>query len=485
MDPRDRYNFILILPDQWRGDCLEHMGHPVVRTPYLDELARHGVSFSRAYTQAPSCIPARASLASGLTPYSAGRPGYTERVPWSYTSYMELLKQDGYQTINVGKTHFYPQRLSLGFEINRLYEVPRHEPDFESDYHGWLRRESGDRVRDHARSHHPNAWNVRVWDEPEYLHNTNWIADTAIDELTKRDPTRPFYLQVGFHRPHAPYDPPRAYYDEYRELAMPSPPLGDWARSHVAREAGLTGWSGSLSQRDQVSMQRAYYAHCTHIDDQIGKLLNFLRLSGLEKNTFVIFLSDHGELLGDHGHLRKMSPLEGSARIPLIVRPPTAGRWRRGEISDDLVTHIDVMPTLLSAAGAHVPSFAEGESLTPILEQHAHAPGSRRVRQFLHGEHSSSAHGWQYIVSPTHKYVWESGSGDEYLFDLATDREERINLATCPTPEASAVLEPMRRTLIDLLGRRNRTGIDGDGLVKDGRLQSGTILPETLPSTES
>jgi arylsulfatase len=464
---QNKPNFIIIFPDQWRGDCLGSVGHPIVETPFLDKIASEGINFTAAYSAAPTCIPARACLATGQTPSSVGRLGYEELVPWTYEkTMMKCLRDEGYQTMQAGKTHFYPQRAALGFEEMRLYEIPIHDKNFESDYHVWLLKESNGKVQDIARQADPNTWVVKTWDDPEYMHPTNWIVDSAIELLWRRDNTRPFFLQIGIHRPHAPYDPPRSYYEMYKNKDLVDVPYGDWSHQYDIPTNDVSCWSGRIPNEYIDKMRKAYFASMTHIDYQIGKLYNWLRKEKLLENTYLIFISDHGEQLGDHCLFRKATPFEGSAKIPLIVRPPVGNEFRRNVKLDHPVTHMDIMPTLLDAAQINIPKEVEGESLLPLFKCNYYP-----WRDFIHGEHANDDHGWQYLTDGKEKYIWETASGKELFFDLVKDPREIKNCIN--QPEYMEKVEIWRQRLIKILSYRTQDGLsDGNTLI------SGKVLPK-------
>lgn len=457
-----RPNVLLFFPDQWRYDCLSGLGH-VTDTPYLDQLMAEGVTFTAAYSPCPSCIATRASLITGQTPNTCGRIGYQDGIPWPYrNTLMRLLRDGGYQTINVGKTHFWPQRANLGFEVNRLYDPQKLEdPAFVSDYHAWLDRETGGRIRDSVFEMSSNTWLANPWVHEERLHPNCWTADVAIEQLVCRDPTRPFFLQVGFHRPPPPIDPPLSWYERYRDRSLPPVPVGDWAAENdvPASDVGEGASRGRLSDHQLDRTRRAYYAQCSHLDFQIGRVLNYMRrLAKILENTWVIFTSDHGELLGDHHLFRKCNGIEGSAKVPLIVRPPRRFAGPRGVRCDAPVAHQDLLPTVLEAAGVELPPRVEGRSLLPLA-----AGQNVPWRQFVHGEHSDR--GWQFVTDGREKYVWNFMTGQELFFDLTCDPRELRNLvADAACAERVAV---WRKRLIDVLAQRPEDGLsDGQRLIR-------------------
>jgi len=465
----NRPNFILIFPDQWRGDCLGSLGH-VVETPYLDEMASEGITFTSAYSACPSCIATRASMATGQSPSSCGRLGYKDKVPWRYeTTLMRCLRDGNYQTLNVGKTHFYPQRAALGFEEMRLYDPQNHEGDFVSDYDAWLRQTTNGRVQDTTAKMSNNSWIVCPWLEEEYLHPNTWTIDTAIELLDRRDPLRPFFLQVGFHRPHPPLDPPLAYFERYLSKQLPPVPMGQWAEEYNHPVTRIDTTSGRLSEELLDRARKAYYAQISHLDFQIGRLLYWLGRRNWLEETYIIFTSDHGELLGDHNLFRKTTPHEGSAKVPFIVRPPSSVKGPRNIQRDEPITHMDVMPTLLEAAEQEIPRSVEGASLQPLIR-------GKDVpwREFIHGEHSRCPQAWQFVTNGKEKYIWETISGKEQFFDLTEDPDEEHNRVEDPQYQQRVQL--WRSRLIEVLAQRPE-----DGLSDGERLIAGESLPAVRP----
>jgi len=458
---KNKPNFVLIFPDQWRGDCLSYLDHYAVHTPFIDKIAENGVIFSAAYSEAPTCIPARACLATGQTPSTCGRLGFKNGVPWKYeTTFMKCLRDSGYQTLCSGKTHFYPERVALGFEEMRRYDVSNVSGDFESDYHAWLDRETKGMVRDTAKDIDPNGFVTKPWLYPEYLHPNTWTVDSAIELLSRRDPTRPFFIQVGFQRPHLPNDPPVEYYNMYKDRELPPPPIGDWVDKKNIKY--------SPEAVDRV--RRGYFAQIEHIDMQIGRLLNWVDFSKEAEDTFVIFISDHGEMLGDHGMDHKRKPFEGSAKIPYIIMPPKNLDCKKGVTSKEPVVLMDIMPTLLEFVGINIPDSVEGLSLKDLIT----GSDNKLKREFIHGEHADINDGWQFVTDGKEKFIWESKSGREWFFDLVKDPREEKDLST--EEKYAERINLWRNRLIGILSKRPQ-----DGLSDGSRLIPGKVLPEVRP----
>ncbi len=464
----DRPNILLLMTDQHRGDCLGMEGHPVLQTPYLDHIGASGSHFRRAYTACPVCIPARRTLMTGRRPASHG-------VLMNYHTWLDgptlpgELSKAGYQAHLVGKLHLWPLRKLYGFASAAWSDSPR--PGVDCDYQRFLRREGvyGPRISS-AHGMDANGWAVRPWHLDERHHFTTWCASMAIDFLERRDPTLPFFLKVSFIHPHQPLTPPRDYYERYMAMDLPEPYVGDWARVFDGPQRGLpvASWRTALEPAVMKQYRAAYYASINHVDDQIGRVLE-----ALPRKTIVLFLADHGEMLGDHQWIRKRSPYEPSARIPMVMRlPQEMGIPQRHEVHQ-VVELMDVMPTLLEAAGAKVPETVEGRSLLPLLRDE-----NPPWREYLHGEcaemptapavphglYGQAGTGQQYLTDGRRKYVWFPGQGAEQYFDLESDPREMHDLAADPARAGEVRL--WRERLVEELEGRPEGFTDGKRLLK-------------------
>ena len=476
-----RPNLLLILCDEMRGDCLGISGHPDVKTPWLDTLAATGIRFTHAYSATPTCIPARAAIHTGMSQEHHGRVGYRDGVRWDYPHTMAgELTAAGYQTECVGKMHVHPLRNSLGYEHITLHDGYLHyyrrpdTPAFEQqrdadDYFHFLRSELGVDADVTVSGIDCNSWLTRAWPYEERFHPTRWVTDQSLDFLRRRDRDRPFFLTVSYVRPHAPYDPPQAYLDMYRDRNLTAPPVGDWEDTESYLKDGRIAAS-STAPADPDMLLRAmagYYACITQMDHEIGRLYMALVEQQLLDNTVILFASDHGEMLGDHYFCRKSLPYEGSARVPMILTGPSDYlRGREGTVSDRLAELRDIMPTLLEAAGAPVPDTVDGLGLL-----HEDGPG------YLHGEHLNGRLSNHFIVTGTDKYIWFSVTGEEQYFDLAADPQELHNAVR--DEECASRVAQLRDLLIKELSGREEGFVDE----KTKKLISGrplTVLLKTV-----
>jgi arylsulfatase len=463
----ERPNIVLICVDQWRGDCLSVAGHPVVQTPFIDQLALDGVRFSKAYSATPTCVAARASLHTGLSQRSHGRVGYKDGISWDYPCTMaDEFTNHGYQTQAVGKMHVYPERSQIGFQNVILHDgflhISRNRYGSYStdDYLPWLRQSAQGNPDYFDHGVNCNSYIARPWDKAEHLHPTNFVVTQSIDFLRRRDPRKPFFLFMSFRAPHPPYDPPAWALDQYLNQPMPAVPVGDWV-DLFADLADPRRPSCQFGEVDPRTLQRAragYYGSMTHIDHQINRFVESLREFQLHTNTYICFVSDHGEMMGDHHFFQKAIPYEGSSRIPLILKGPDSSGIKRGCCHDEIVELRDVMPTLLDCAGLPIPESVEGKSFLSITR------GERGVwRNCLHGEHVVRKQSMHWIRSQRTKYIWFSGSGTEQLFDLSKDPNELHDLAE--DSSYTTALEDSRRALIHELTGREEGFTDGKLLI--------------------
>ena len=470
-------NIVLICTDQMRRDCVGAFGNPEIETPALDTMKRQGCAFTRAYSAVPSCIPARAALLTGLSQEHHGRVGYRDGVRWNYAHTLpgEFAKA-GYHTQCIGKMHVSPARNLLGFQNVLLNDGYMHhgraytENVFDNfcgcnDYLYWLKREKGVDVDIIDDGMEVNSWVCRPWLYEEKYHSTNWTVSESIDFLRRRDPDKPFFLMTSFVAPHPPYTPPRYYYDMYINRPLSDPLMGDWAKQDDADQNGLIYNTdrGIIPPQALKRAKAAYYGSITHIDHQILRLIQAVFEYRQLSNTVFVFLSDHGEMLGDHHLFRKFLPYEGSSGVPLLFYDPGDVLGIRKNRSIPALAELrDVMPTLLDIAGLPIPKELDGKSLLPLMRGE-----TGRVRDFLHGEHTGAEGpdglGNQFIVTEHDKYIWFSRTGRELYFDLDRDPHELHD--AIQDPGCQARINLLRSQLVQLLAGREEGYSDGQRLI--------------------
>ncbi len=452
----DRPNFLVIMTDQQRGDCLSSDGHPALMTPNMDAIGGSGIRFSRAYSTCPVCVPARRSFLSGQFPSTHGMlsNGPSE---WEGPTLPGELQKAGYQTEWVGRgMHQTPPEKRYGFEhmVFKDYRVKgddydqfiaRNEPEGSGGYYGT------------GVMH--NDWTARSWHMEEAYHSTNWSVSESLKFLEHRDHSCPFFLVTSILAPHPPLVPPAFYMDRYLRMDLPDPLIGDWAEPPVNDGIGgeVSGPRVNLQGEALLSARAAYYGLINHIDDQIRRLLN--PVDGVQsrtgRNTVVIFFSDHGEMLGDHFLWRKSLPYEGSARIPYLIQAPVQFGIQRGSVMSHPVCIEDLMPTILDMADVEIPDSVEGQSLLPLML----GEGSLD-REYLHIETSPKYH---CLTDGKEKYIWLVADGTEQFFDLESDPGELKNLAG--DPGRTDRLSWWRSEMIQVLKDRPEGFSDGTQLI--------------------
>lgn len=455
----DKPNIVLIMTDEQRGDAIGGLPDSVVDTPYLTQLRTQGVYFPYAYSACPVCVPARRTLLSGKKPATHGVL-MNYRVSLEGDTLPGLLQKAGYQTHLSGKLHLFPERKRYGFESSDWADgCYSSNPD--NDYNRFL-LENGqfnEAGLSHGMSY--NGYAARPYHLDEKFHYTTWCTDMALRFIERRDKTAPFFLNVSYHQPHAPCTPPAYYYNKYWNADIPEPCVGDWVDDLPNTQNGMpvNAWRVDPSSRNIREYRAGYFGCVEQIDHQIGRILY-----KLPPNTIVIFLSDHGEMLGDHGWIRKRSAYEGSARIPFIMWMPDAYAKKfgikQGTVSDLPVELMDVLPTVLSMADLPIPEDVDGISLLPAMR------GEQVDRDYIHGECcrlETIGTGMQFVTDGKEKYIWYPALAKEQFFDLVIDPQELTDLAK--SKEHVGRIKVWRNRLIKELEGRP------EGFVKQGSLQ--------------
>jgi len=424
-------NLLFVFPDQWRWDWLgchdgadTPYGDVPVRTPNLDRLAARGVRFTQCRTNSPICAPARACLSQGVRYERCGVPGNGYNTPIDSDTIFRRLRDAGYRTACTGKTDLQKHGLFKGLDgwtsaIGQLGFVEsanqcgkwdainsgRHRP---ADVYMASLHASG-HVSTHladydARRADREAGTISTFPTPlPRRHCTDdFCGQQALNMLTRwpTDPTgehaAPWMLWVNFPGPHEPFDPPAELMRRYDGVGFP-PPID---------------WPDDADPQDHQQLRRNYAAMCEGIDEWVGRLIDAIDARGELDDTLIVFASDHGEMLGDHGKWYKGIADEGSVHVPLIVAGPGVPE---GETRDDLVELIDIGATLLAAAGLDVPDAMDARPLS------IHGGTPRDVQL-------SALQNWRMACDGRWKLVLTHGE-PTWLYDLHADPGETVNLA--------------------------------------------------------
>ncbi len=440
-----KLNVLVIISDDLTATALSCYGNTVCQTPNIDRLASRGRRFTRAYCQGTFCGPSRASLLSGYYPHATGVLGYIsprkaigEKATWP-----EHFKNNGYHTARVSK--IFHMGVPGGIEAGTDGEDdPRSWTErYNSPGPEWKAAGAGETLEGNPDGKKPvvggNTFVVVEADGDDMVHSDGKTAAKA-SELIREHKDKPFFLAVGFVRPHVPFVAPKSDYGPFPFDQMPLPEKipGDW---DDIPKAGINYKTSKNMQMDLQKQKKAvggYYASVTFMDRQVGKVLDTLKEHGLEDKTIVIFTSDHGYHLGEHDFWAKVSLHEESALVPLIISVP----GKKPAVCESLVELLDLYPTLSKLCGLEIPSGLQGQDISAMFDDPKHAVReaafSVNGRGFLLREDK-----WAYI-----QYA-ENATGGMELFDMQQDPKQYRNLAH--DPKHQAVVSRFQKQLADKL----------------------------------
>ncbi|MEM8952594.1 MAG: sulfatase-like hydrolase/transferase [Verrucomicrobiota bacterium] len=464
----DLPNIVFIITDQQRYDTIAALGYDHVDTPHLDRLVREGISFSQCHVTAPSCAPSRASLFTGFYPHTTGILKNADR--WTRSWVERLADEGGYHCVNIGKMHTWPFTTPCGFHERQVVENKDRYLEGRYFFDEWdkalaargLVKQQRESYRE--REDYRDALGAFTWDLPEDMHSDVFVGQRASWWLRQYPRTEPLFLQVGFPGPHPPYDPLPAYLERYvhREVPLDEVTPEDLAGQPVAfqkmrRHNCEVDHDSVVHQleptRDARLRQRRHYlANVTMIDHEVGEIMKALEETGYLENTVIVFTSDHGDCLTDHGHSQKWTCYEQVTRVPMIV---WGDGFAGGQTVSDLVQLMDIGPTVLELAGLEVGEEMEAESLLGALRGDLDWQG----RDCVYAEQARDGNfgyaSWMTMVRTERwKLVHLLDEADGQLFDLQEDPGERRNLW------GDVSHDEVKRGLIErLLEWRMRSGV--------------------------
>ncbi len=436
-----RPNILWICTDQQRFDTIAALGNSTIRTPHIDQLLAEGVAFTHAYAQSPVCTPSRAAMLTGRYPRTTGCRQNGQQMPAEERLVTRILADCGYVCGLAGKLHLsscangrVEQRIDDGYQVFHWSHHP--QPDWpENAYTQWL-------------AQHGKTWEELYTGEetrftkrgiPAEFHQTTWCGEMACDFLRQQaGGENPWLFSVNFYAPHHPFDPPGEFLDRYNPAEMPLPKSRPNELDNKPKFQRLDHvWAhnspgyyptGEMTPEEARQVIAAYYAMIEHIDDQVGRMLKVLDETGQRENTLVIFMSDHGEMLGDHGLLLKGPHFyEEAVRVPLVLRWPN--HFREGLKAEGLVELIDLAPTLLECAELPEEPRMQGRSLKKVLTGDA---DPANFREYVYSEYLNAwTHPDAYatmVRTRDEKIVVYHGSEPGELYDLSADPDEFKNL---------------------------------------------------------
>lgn len=452
-------NVLFLTTDQQRFDCIGVNSDGFVQTPNLDALAHDGANLLKFYVNNPVCMPSRASLLTGKYPRNHGVTTNGIVLDESIQNIAHVLGANGYVTGNLGKLHFLPHsgrdhttpHPKYGFDVMVNADEPGCYPDA---YIQWIRKiapEMEEKVRVPIPGvEERGGFDRWIFEAPEELSYSAWVADQTI-EFIDSNSTQPWFAIAGFYLPHAPCNPTQRWHDLYKDVDIPAPLLFEKElddKPNVFRK--IANSSAPANESDWEDFRRYYYASCSMVDFHCGRVIEHLRSIGHLDNTLIVFYSDHGEMAGDHRMMGKHQTNYTSVlHVPAIIRYPA--QVPAGSQITTTMEAVDLMPTILEAIGAEIPSSVDGTSRW-LTVRGLESSGSESVLvEFATPEGQSV----KTIFTNRYKY-WINELGEEVLFDLSRDPNEFINSASDPVYESA--LHTMRALLIaKLLNTEDRS----------------------------
>lgn len=430
---KEKPNVLLIIADDLTTTSVSAYGNLASLTPNIDLLASEGIKFTRAYSQFPVCGPSRASMMSGYYPHASKTFGYTsgrENIGHERKMWPQLFKENGYYTARVSKIFHMGVPGDIEKGTNGADDEASWTQRFNSQGPEWTAEGESELVQGNPFRLKPkkggNVMTIVKAEGGDLLHSDGKTAQKAV-ALIKEQKDKPFFLAVGFVRPHVPFVAPKNYFEAYpyQQVVLPPRVQGDWDDIPANGINYVNSVNGQMSMEQEKKAVAAYYASVAYMDVQVGKVLNALEEEGLADNTIVIFTSDHGFHLGEHRFWMKVSLHEESARVPLIIKVP----GKAPAVRHTLTELIDLYPTLTELVGMDIPKHIQGKSLVQALDD-----PNQEIREFAfsvslyRGNESFllRTDKWAYI-----QYEKDAGAGIE-LYDMHLDPNQFNNLAYYP-----------------------------------------------------
>jgi uncharacterized sulfatase len=439
--PARRPNVLLITADDLNTD-LGTYGHRVVKTPHLDRLAARGVRFVRAYNQFPLCNPSRASMLTGLRPDTIRvydlQTHFRTALP-DVVTLPQMFQRNGYAAARVGKIYHYgnPGQIGTdGFDDPPSWASVVNPRGVDKEEESLLTNFTPKRGLGSALAFHASA-------APDEQHTDGKVAAETV-ALLEKNRDRPFFIAAGFYRPHCPYIAPKKYFDLYPLDRISTKPFSRElldALPAAVRFTNPPNWDLTAEQQREVI--RAYYASISFLDANVGRLLDALDRLELTERTIVVFVSDHGYHLGEHGQWMKQTLFERSARVPLIIAGP--GVSAKGRSSGRVVELLDLFPTLATMApGSPVPGL-EGRSLATLLRDPGAPWDHAAFTQVRRSAGENAFMGYSVRTERWRYTEWDGGTRGTELYDEKTDPDEQQNVAG--DPKYKDVVAEMQRRL--------------------------------------
>ena len=437
-------NILWVVTDQQRFDTLGGVGNPVIHTPNLDTFMTESVTFNNAFVQCPICAPSRGSFMTGRYPHTDGLRANGQRIRPTERLVSRILADQDYACALAGKLHLSPcgvgrveNRIDDGYEVfSWSHDISNSWP-LQNQWVNWLRENNVPYPRPPAGYKDP-VWGMPI--DPKYTQ-TAWCCDEGIRFLRGQKNFNPWLMSVHIFQPHHPFWPTAEYLSHYDPNRMPKPAYreGELENKPIFQKIDHKGAYGGndlsfadTSAGEHQKITAAYYAMIGQVDTDFGRLMRALEESGQADNTIVIFMSDHGEMLGDHGlYLKGPFFYDCLTRVPLIIRWP--GKYKANLRLDALVELIDIAPTMVEAAGIPIPSGMQGQTLRPLLTGETTEGRDSVYTEFFDANALYETPPMAASVrTHTHKVSFYANTQSGELYDLTKDPGEFQNLWNSP-----------------------------------------------------
>lgn len=477
-------NVIYIISDQMRWDVLSCNGNDFIKTPNFQRLADSGVNFTAAYSGNPVCVPARGIMATGCYSHKCMSKDARNYNDGSIVRkhIADLLRENGYCTYGIGKAHCLPYKVNPGFDVYEVAEEGRIEffkqkavlskidgQDIKEDYIEYLRDKG---LYGMQRAHGIGNNDIRAGRSPLFEEDyvDTWSTTRSLnllDNHLKHNNDKPFFLQLGWVKPHAPYDPPEPWDKMYDPLKIPKPQGGIEDLKHMNPTAIGYRLNYLVDQMSDAGIQYSrahYFGLISYLDNQLGRILDFVEKNNLKDNTLIVFTADHGDNIGDHGIFFKSVMTEGSTHIPMLISLP--GRISH-QICNVPVSQEDIVPTICELDKVGSSDRLDGVSLVDMLDGKI-----EKHKAFVISQHGSDRCMTMMIRQDNFKYCFSRYESTEELYDLSVDPYEQNNLAED---------EKWQDKLIDMRQTANQWCLDNEHepvLNTDGSLTYSEFKPQ-------
>jgi choline-sulfatase len=424
-------NILFIISDDLTTTAVSAYENKFSTTPNIDQLATEGIRYTKAYSQYPVCGPSRASFLTGYYPSATKTFGYVsgrKNIGPDRKTWPQLFKENGYYTARVSKIYHMGVPIDIEKGSNGQDDEASWTERFNSKGPEWKALGKAELVQGNPdgkiERKGGNVMTIVKAEGDDLVHSDGKTAKKAI-EIIKEHKNKPFFLAVGFVRPHVPFVAPKSYFKPYpyQKIKLPKKVENDWTDIPKRGINYVTSKNGKMSTTQQKKAVAAYYASVSYMDTQVGKILKTLKDEGLEDNTIVIFTSDHGFHLGEHDFWMKVSLHEESVRVPLIIKVP----GKKPAVCNSFVELLDLYPTISELAGLKTSKHIQGKSLVKTFSNPKH-----KVREMAF---SVTQQGNTFLLR-TDKWAYiqynENASAGIELFDMKNDPKQFTNLANNP-----------------------------------------------------